>query len=63
MKVIIYWTKSGLEIRNKICEFFSIPMRLTINGETYCEIKEEMINKLKATEKRGLIQIRNKRWK
>lgn len=63
MKVVIYWNNSGLKIRNKICEFFDIPMKITINGETYCEIKEEMIGKLKATEERGLIQIRNKKWK
>ena len=60
MKVTIYWTHEGLKIRDKICEFFNIPMRLTINGETSCEIDDNMINKLKATEKRGLIQIRNK---
>lgn len=60
MKVTVYWTHEGLKIRDKICEFFSIPMRLTINGETSCEIDDNMINKLKATEKRGLIQIRNK---
>ena len=48
MKVTIYWTHEGLKIRDKICEFFNIPMRLTINGETSCEIDDNMINKLKA---------------
>lgn len=60
MKVVIYWTIEGLKIRNKICEFFDIPMKITVNGETYCEVKDDMIDKLKATEKRGLIQLRNK---
>ena len=63
MKVTIYWTKEGLKIRDKICEFFKMPKQITINGETYCEIEEDMMGKLRATEARNLIQIRNKKWK
>ena len=63
MKIVIYWTNDGLKIRDKICEFFKIPMTMTLNGETFCEIDENMIGKLKATEARNLIQIRNKEWK
>ena len=63
MKVVIYWTNDGLKIRNKICEFFNIPMHMTINGETYCEIDDSMKQKLLATQARGLIELRNKKWK
>ena len=38
-------------------------MSMTVNGETYCEIAEDMMDKLIATEKRGLVVIRNKKWK
>lgn len=62
MKTVIYWTKSGLEIRDKICEYFGIEMKMTVNGETTIDIDDSKINALKATEKRGLIQIRNKKW-
>ena len=62
-KVVIYWTETGLIVRNKICEYFNIPRSMTVNGETYCEIAEDMMDKLIATEKRGLIVIRNKKFK
>ena len=38
-KVIIYWTVKGLKIRNKISDYFKIPLQRTVNGETYCEEK------------------------
>jgi len=60
MTLTIFWTKEGLEIRKKICEFFSIPFYITINGETPCNIDDNMMGKLKATENRGLIKIRYK---
>ena len=60
MRVTLYWTNDGLKIRDKICAFFNIPMYISINGETPCDIKENMFGKLKATEQRGLIKIRYK---
>ena len=62
MKVVIYWTNKGLPIRKKICNYFNIPMAITINGETYCEIDDSMSDDLNKTSKRGLIEIRNKKW-
>jgi len=62
-KVIIYWTVKGLKIRNKISDYFKLPLKITVNGETYCEVDDSLIEKLKETEKKGLIQIRNKKWK
>lgn len=60
MRVTIYWTKEGLKIRDKICSFFKIPVHITINGETSCNISDDMMDKLRATENRGLIKIRYK---
>lgn len=50
-------------MRDKICEYFNIPKSMTVNGETLADIDETMLEKLQETEKRGFIQIRNKKWK
>lgn len=63
MLKIIYWTEKGLPLRNKICEYFKIPMNITVNGETQADIDETMLDKLEETQRRGFIQIRNKKWK
>ncbi len=60
---VIYWTEKGLPLRDKICEYFNIPKIMTVNGETLADINETMLGKLEETEKRGFIQIRNKKWK
>jgi hypothetical protein len=36
---------------------------MTVNGETLTDIDETMLEKLQENEKRGFIQIRNKKWK
>lgn len=61
MKVTIYWTKEGIKIRDKICEYFGISSYMSVNGETPADIEDSKIKSLKVTESRGLIQIRNKR--
>ena len=63
MLKIIYWTEKGLPLRNKICEYFKIPMNITVNGETQADIDKTMLDKLEKTQRRGFIQIRNKKWK
>lgn len=66
MKVTIYWNTRHLNptdaprIKKKIRERFNIPNYTTVNGETPCEIKDEDMELLRETEKRGYIQIRNK---
>ena len=60
---VIYWTEKGLPLRDKICEYFNILKTMTVNGETLADINETMLEKLQETEKRGFIQIRNKKWK
>lgn len=66
MKVTIYWNTKHLDpkdvpkIKKKIKERFKIPDYTTVNGETTCEIREEDMELLRETEKRGFIQIRNK---
>ena len=44
-KVIIYWTVKGLKIRNKISDYFKLPLKITVNGETYCEVDDSLIEK------------------
>lgn len=66
MKTTIYWNTNHLNpkevprIKKKIRERFNIPAYTTINGETTCDIKEEDVELLRETERRGYIQIRNK---
>ena len=48
-------------MNDKIRKRFNMPMSgMTINGELECEIKDEDLELLKETEKRGFIQIRRK---
>lgn len=58
MKVTIYWATKHPETILRIREKFNIPSYRTVNGETDCEIKDEDIELLRETEKRGFIQIR-----
>lgn len=66
MKTTIYWNTNHLSpqevhrVKQKIRERFNIPAEMSINGETSCEIKEEDMELLRETERRGYIQIRNK---
>lgn len=66
MKVTIYWNtrhldpKDVLKIKKKIRDRFNIPNYTTVNGETPCEIRDEDMELLRETEKRGFIQLRNK---
>ena len=48
------------EVKRRIRERFGIPNHTTVNGETDCYIREEDMELLRETEKRGFIQIRNK---
>ena len=66
MKVTIYWDTKHLDpkdaprIIKKIRDRFNIPDYTTVNGETPCNIKDEEMELLRETERRGYIQIRNK---
>ena len=65
-KVTIYWNTRHIkledipEVKRRIRERFGIPNHTTVNGETDCYIREEHMELLRETEKRGFIQIRNK---
>lgn len=67
MKVTIYWDLRNVDlkdiprIKKKIREKFNIPEYTTVNGETSCSIKDEDMELLRETERRGYIQIRNKK--
>lgn len=61
MKLTIYFCQSDKETNDRIRERFSMPtIGMTVNGELTCDIKDEDLELLKETEKRGFIQIRNK---
>lgn len=61
MKLTIYFCQSDKETNDRIRVRFGMPMSgMTINGELTCDIKDEDLELLKETEKRGFIQIRRK---
>lgn len=61
MKLTIYFCHSDKETNDKIRKRFNMPMNgMTINGELSCDIKDEELELLKETEKRGFIKIRRK---
>lgn len=61
MRLTIYFCHSDKEINDKIRKRFGMPMSgMTINGELTCDIRNEDLELLRETEKRGFIQIRKK---
>ena len=60
MNVTICWVTKDREAIEKIREKFGISSYMSVNRETPCDIKEEDMELLRETEKRGFIQIRNK---
>ena len=63
MKLTICWTTRGRQRRfyYDICKKFGISDYMSVNHETPCDIRDEDMELLKECEKRGFIQIRNKR--
>ena len=60
MKVTIYWVTKDSDKIARIRERFGIGTYRSVNGETPAEIREEDMELLRETERRGFIQIRNK---
>ena len=60
MNIKICWVTKDRESIEKIRKKFGISSYMSVNRETPCNIKEEDMELLKETEKRGFIQIRNK---
>ncbi len=60
MKVTIYWVTKDSDKIARIRERFGIGTYRSVNGETSAEIREEDMELLRETERRGFIQIRNK---
>ena len=61
MKLTIYFCKSNKEVNDKIRQRFGMPMvGMSVNGEITCDIRDEDLELLKETERRGFIQIRRK---
>ena len=60
MNVTICWTTKEWKVIEKIQKKFDISSYMSVNRETPCDIKEEDMELLRETEKRGFIQIRNK---
>lgn len=63
MRLTICWTTRGRQRRfyYDICKKFGISDYMSVNHETPCDIRDEDMELLKECEKRGFIQIRNKR--
>ena len=61
MKLTIYWVTKDESIRARIRKRFGIPWGKTVNKETKVEIRDEDMDLLRETEKRGFIQIRFKK--
>ena len=59
----IYYNTADLSIIRKIQAQFNLPKCVTVNGETCqpCEVAQEDMELLRETEKRGYIQIREKK--
>lgn len=62
MKIYVYFIINDWDIIRQIQRRFGLPDCITVNGETCqpCNIKEQDMELLKETEKRGFIQIRKK---
>lgn len=60
MNVTICWVTKDREAIEKIRKKFGISSYMSVNRKTPCDIKEEDMELLRETEKRGFIQIRNK---
>ena len=60
MNVTIVWVTKDRESIERRRKKFGISSYMSINRETPCDIKEEDMELLRETEKRGFIQIRNK---
>ncbi len=61
MKLTIYWSTKDESIRARIRKRFGIPWEVTVNGETKADIRDEDMELLRETERRGFIQIRFKK--
>lgn len=61
MRLTVCWTKKGLQCRQEICRRFGIPLYLTVNHETPCDIREEDMELLRECERRGFLMIRFKK--
>ena len=59
----IYYNTADWSIIRKIQAQFNLPKCVTVNGETCqpCEVPAEQMELLRETEKRGYIQIREKK--
>ena len=60
LPVVIYWVTKDPDKIVRIRERFGIGTYRSVNGETPAEIREEDMELLRETERRGFIQIRNK---
>lgn len=60
--VVVYWLTADRETIRRIRHRFGMPDYTTVNGETPASIKDEDMELLRETEKRGYLSIRNKKW-
>lgn len=56
----IYYKTSNRETIKRIRDRFGFPEMMTVNGEWTVEVRDEDMELLKETQRRGFIEIRNK---
>lgn len=61
MEITIYFVTNDRAIVGRIRDYFGITGGMTVNGEIRCNIDTDKLPALRETEKRGFIQIRNKK--
>lgn len=61
MRLTIYWSTKDESIRSRIRKRFCIPCGMTVNKDTKADIRDEDMELLRETERRGFIQIRFKK--
>lgn len=59
--ITIYWQTKNKRTIKAIVERFEMPKCMSINRETECIIRSNDLRLLQECEKRGFIQIRNKK--
>lgn len=57
-KLTVYWTRLGKDHRDSLLKRFGLPIFISVNRETPCEIRAEDMEALHKAQDMGYIQIR-----
>ncbi len=62
-ELTIYWKTKNAETISRIRKRFGLSYVTTVNGETFARIEDADMPLLRETERRGFVELRNKRLK